>query len=115
MEDNNSFLVQQQQAIKRMQEMNKKATLNSTHKMPPAPPFVKTAFNQNNPAQKATKEEPVEKQADTLDNIVNSLNIPFLNTLKTDSDLSLILGIILILLSEKSDRLLLLALVYILL
>jgi hypothetical protein len=42
------------------------------------------------------------------------MNLPFLNNLKNDGDMGLVLGLLLILISEKSDRLLLLALLYIL-
>lgn len=45
----------------------------------------------------------------------SGFNLPFLDTLKRDPDMTLILGMILLLSSENSDRLLLLALLYILL
>ncbi len=116
MQDNNSFLLQQQQAIKRMQEMQGRAQKPAPHKMPPAPSFIKTEQKighesvDTNPPANQTKTE-----TDGLESIFSTLNIPFLNSLKTDSDISLILGIFLILLAEKSDRLLLIALLYILL
>ena len=43
------------------------------------------------------------------------MNIPVLNFLSTDKDAALIIGLLLILMSEKSDKMLLFALVYILL
>ena len=46
--------------------------------------------------------------------ILGSLNIPFLDSLSSDGDMSLILGLLLILMSEKTDKTLLFALVYIL-
>lgn len=116
MQDNNSFLLQQQQAIKRMQEMQGRAQKSNPHKMPPAPPFIKTeqassvASSENAPHTDAPQNQP-----DGLQSILSTLNIPILNSLKSDSDISLILGVLLILLAEKSDRLLLIALLYILL
>ena len=43
------------------------------------------------------------------------LDIPILNRLKSDGDLTLILGLLLLLLNEKADKRLLFALLYILL
>lgn len=43
------------------------------------------------------------------------MDIPILNFLSTDKDAALIIGLLLILMSEKSDKMLLFALVYILL
>lgn len=43
-----------------------------------------------------------------------SFEIPFLNSLLNDGDSSLIIGLLLILMSEKADKLLLFALIYIL-
>ena len=43
------------------------------------------------------------------------LGLPLLDKLKTDGDMTLIIGILLLLLSEKADKRLLFALVYILL
>ena len=42
-------------------------------------------------------------------------DIPILNRLKTDGDLTLVLGLLLLLLNEKADKRLLFALLYILL
>ncbi len=46
---------------------------------------------------------------------LSDLRIPGISNLNIDSDIALILGLVLILASEKSDRMLLLALLYILL
>lgn len=43
------------------------------------------------------------------------LDIPILNRLKSDGDLTLVLGLLLLLLNEKADKRLLFALLYILL
>ena len=68
--------------------------------------------NENNPP----KEVSVQKQNknDGINDFLNGMNLPFLNNLKNDGDMGLVLGLLLILISEKSDRLLLLALLYIL-
>ena len=87
----NDFSLRQQKAIEEMMKMNQKS---QTPKPQP-----------EKPPQKPTP------QPDFL----SSLNIPFLNDLKTDGDLTLILGLLLLLLNEKADKRLLFALLYILL
>ena len=59
------------------------------------------------------KEE--HKKTKTINNSPLGLNIPVLDFLSTDKDAALIIGLLLILMSEKSDKMLLFALVYILL
>lgn len=56
----------------------------------------------------------VKKSEHEKSGFLSNFNIPFLSGIGIDSDLALILGLILILSSEKSDKLLLLALLYIL-
>ena len=48
-------------------------------------------------------------------NLFSGIDIPILSKLKTDGDLTLILGLLLLLLNEKADKRLLFALLYILL
>lgn len=60
------------------------------------------------------KESAAPMKSDTS-SMFSLLNLPFLDKLKTDGDLTLIIGILLLLLSEKADKRLLFALVYILL
>lgn len=48
-------------------------------------------------------------------NSLLGIEIPILNRLKTDGDLTLVLGLLLLLLNEKADKRLLFALLYILL
>lgn len=57
-------------------------------------------------------EPPPEK---TQSNLFSGIDIPILSKLKTDGDLTLILGLLLLLLNEKADKRLLFALLYILL
>ena len=95
------FIIEQQKAIERMKKLAQNSS--NSKNIPPVPHFVKTE----------SKEIPNENSAFPFD--LSSLNIPFLDKLKTDKDMGLILGLMLILLCENSDKLLLLALAYILL
>jgi hypothetical protein len=129
-------------AIKRMQEMQAKSIYNKAEKpkskeqpqskaQPPKQssqpsqqqsqrPTSKTqqqqstqsAFWENAHSQIQPQPQPQSKQQS---NLLGGLNLPFLENLKTDGDLTLILGILLLLLSEKADKRLLFALIYILL
>lgn len=90
----NEFSRQQQDAINRMREMNKKSTNPPPdHNRRPPP-------------------KPQPKQQNSQDG--SRLELPFGNLFK-DKDTALILGLLLILYGEKADKMLLLALVYILL
>lgn len=84
------FAEQQREAIKRMRELNSQ----SVYKQPP---------------------KPAPPQQNKQESVFGGLNLPIFDKLKNDSDLTLILGILLLLLSEKSDKRLLFALIYILL
>lgn len=66
-----------------------------------------SSHNTPKKTQTATKNESV--------NLPGEINIPFLDLFKTDSDITLILGILLLILGEKADKRLLFALIYILL
>ncbi len=90
--NNNTFQKQQQEAVQRMREMNAR----STFKEPPPPEKTKEKPKQNN-------------------SLLGSLNLPLLDSFKKDGDATLILGILLLLFSEKADKRLLFALMYILL
>lgn len=87
----NTFQKQKQDAIRRMKEMNRKS---EGEPPPPKPP-----------------EKPPEKS----NSVFGGINLPFLDNLKSDGDATLILGILLLLFSEKADKKLLFALIYILL
>ena len=126
MEDN-EFARQSKEAVEKMREMSSRATGNNRgQNMPPVPPFVRLQGNrQNTPPQKSNTPPtetavPVNKpEAIKNDNqssgFLSGLNIPFLDMLSKDTDVSLIIGLLLILMSEKADKKLLFALVYILL
>ncbi|MBO5322003.1 MAG: hypothetical protein J6B22_05295 [Clostridia bacterium] len=87
--NNSEFERQRQNAVKEMREMNSKSTNTPPKKTIPPPPQRNFLFR-------------------------NNINLPFENLFK-DKETALILGLLLILYGEKADRLLLLALVYILL
>ncbi len=61
--------------------------------------------------QNAPQKTPPKPQSNSL----LGIDIPILNRLKTDGDLTLVLGLLLLLLNEKADNRLLFALLYILL
>lgn len=128
----NDFMRQQQAAVERMREMSRKATEAAAQPMPPVPPFVRlqnrrgVAQNQNAaaPQQQGPPPRPQsapmaeEKNEDDLPLPARKgglSSLPFLDLLGSDSDLPLIIGLLLILFSEKADKKLLFALIYILL
>lgn len=88
----NDFYRQQQSAVERMREMNSRSAFQ----------------NEKKPMQNIKPPKPKEHS------FLKGLNIPFLDSLSTDGDIALILGLLLILMSEKTDKMLLFALVYIL-
>ncbi len=107
--DDKDFMIEQQKAVQRMKEFaNRSSSLHNDGNMPPAPHFV--SFN------KSEKQNNETKPIDQIFNFGKSgLDIPLLNKLKTDKDSGLILALILILLCENTDKLTLIALLYILL
>ena len=113
----NDFMRQQQAAVERMREMSRKAAETPEQPMPPVPPFVRLqnrqsgAQNQSSPVTEETHAEdfPFPARKGGLS------SLPFLDMLGNDSDLPLIIGLLLILFSEKADKKLLFALIYILL
>ncbi len=86
---NSEFERQRENALKEMREINSKST--------------------NPPPKKPTTPPPQQNHL-----FGNGFDLPFQNLFK-DKETALILGLLLILYGEKADRLLLLALVYILL
>ena len=119
MAQNDSFAKRQEVAVEQMREMSRRAS-GGYPNMPPAPPFVKLpdrAQNNNTVKNTPKQTEPLPQnkhQSDGISTFLSGMNLPFLNNLKNDGDMALILGLLLILISEKSDRLLMLALLYIL-
>lgn len=114
----NEFMLKQQAAVERMREMNRRSqvTNSNPHKMPPVPSFVKV----NNTEKKEINQTPLpdfatEKPKNKPPVKTGGFGIDFIDNLLKDGDSVLILGLILILMSENSDKLLLFALIYILL
>ena len=120
--NDSEFMRQSQAAVERMREMNARSKIseNSRHKMPPSPPFVKlnggtreSNYIPPNPPPAPPperKENPPPKPSQN-----NGFGIPILDNLLKDGDSTLILGLLLVLMSENTDKMLLFALVYILL
>ncbi len=106
------FYLKQQAAVEHMRQMN----LRAQNK--PAETFKKPPTS-HSPNQQNTKSN------DTLNNskvnIKNSetnnsgFNLSFIESIFSDGDTTIIIGLLLLLMSEKADKLLLFALVYILL
>lgn len=127
------FLQQQMAAVERMREMNARSAFGSRspHQMPPVPSFVKVNDGRSNKGsnpvgQSAHPRTPQEntapdiippKNENTKTRSLNPINggIPFLDKILTDGDATLIIGLLLLLMSENADKKLLFALVYILL
>ena len=101
MSEDYGFTLEKQRAVERMRELNARAKYKHNASASTASPQHESSDNNRRFAA---------SQAD----FHTGINIPFLSDLTTDSDISLILGLALLLLSEKSDKLLLLALLYIL-
>lgn len=93
--DSDGFDIQKQRAIERMRELNSRSKNTKV-----------TAQNRQNGRQTAT-----------IDFLPHNtpFKIPILDGLGSDPDISLILGLLLLLYFDSTDKLLLLALVYILL
>ncbi|MBE6727261.1 MAG: hypothetical protein E7562_01285 [Ruminococcaceae bacterium] len=125
--DNSDFLLEQQRAVERMMEMHGRAAHSPNHQMPPTPSFVRMPSSQQNQSfQNQTNHHSEDALTDTLiptpkprvDEVGSSNEglkpvFSFLERLRTEKDLPLILGLLLILWSEKADRYLMMALLYI--
>lgn len=127
----NDFLRDSRAAVERMREMNSRSKFQDggSRRMPPVPPFVKIPNGNANEKysdrvdsanDRERRSEPEQTTPPKTDGAQGSggsptLGLPFLSSLGKDSDATLILGLLLILFSEKADKLLLFALVYILL
>ena len=122
------FILERNAAVRRMQEMNTRSKIseNSQHKMPPSPAFVKVNGNSIPPSQSAVSPAAQTREKHTEQNKNNktqgenqksggSFGIPLLDNLLKDGDSTLIIGLLLILMSENTDKILLFALIYILL
>ena len=123
----NDFMRRRQDAVERMREMSRKAAESSAQPMPPMPPFVRLQNRENHPQSQgsAASQQSVQtgsqaSPASNEDSLPHTRkgglsSLPFLDMLNIDGDLPLIIGLLLILFSEKADKKLLFALIYILL
>lgn len=126
----NDFMRQQQAAVERMREMSRKAAETPEQPMPPVPPFVRLQNRRDMPqsSQMPRQNTPPAAQNNAVPQNETGENnflfpakkgglssLPFLDMLGSDGDLPLIIGLLLILFSEKADKKLLFALIYILL
>ena len=123
----NDFMRRRQDAVERMREMSRKAAESSAQPMPPMPPFVRLQNRENQPqsqgsaaSQQSVQTGPQASPASNEDSLPPARkgglsSLPFLDLLNIDGDLPLIIGLLLILFSEKADKKLLFALIYILL
>ena len=124
----NEFMRQQQDAVERMREMSSRAApIGTNQPMPPVPPFVRVQQNRGGGRTQQSYQHNAEPQPDrrrgaqkAVQNsgqsggLFGGLNLPFLDMLSNEGDISLIIGLLLILMSEKADKKLLFALIYIL-
>lgn len=123
----NDFMRRRQDAVERMREMSRKAAESSAQPMPPMPPFVRLQNRENQAqsqgsaaSQQSVQTGPQASPASNEDSLPHTRkgglsSLPFLDLLNIDGDLPLIIGLLLILFSEKADKKLLFALIYILL
>ncbi len=123
----NDFMRRQQDAVERMREMSRKAAESPAQPMPPMPPFVRLQNRENQPqsqgsvaSQQSVQTGPQASPASNEDSLPHTRkgglsSLPFLDMQNIDGDLPLIIGLLLILFSEKADKKLLFALIYILL
>lgn len=103
MAQNNDFFLEKQKAVERMKEFQARSR-RAPDGMPPTPSFV-SAGRRHTPHDVGNS--PPSKP------LIPGLDLSFLSG--DDPDVSLLLGLFLLLKSENSDRLLLYALLYILL
>ena len=121
----NDFMRRRQDAVERMREMSRKAAESSAQPMPPMPPFVRLQNRENQAqsqgsaaSQQSVQTGPQASPASNEDSLPHTRkgglsSLPFLDMLNIDGDLPLIIGLLLILFSEKADKKLLFALIYI--
>lgn len=111
----NDFMRQQQAAVERMREMSAKAVRNDNRPMPPVPPFVKLQGRTEPAPAPAPEPRPIPESVSRPHREAGPLIPKLLESFKTDGDLPLILGLLLLLIGEGADKKLLFALIYILL
>lgn len=107
-----------QRAAERVREMHKRATVSGKNsQMPPAPDFVRVnnASAQRSQSSVPARPEHKKETAPRKSGAGKLLQMLNFKGLEIDGDISLLLGILLLLSGENDDELLMLALVYIML
>ncbi len=103
-------------AAERVRELSRRSSVNTPpHAMPPTPDFVNVNRRQQPSPPPPTPEKTVDspsKRAPAVNSLFKMINF---KNLEIDSDVSLILGILLLLSSDKTDEILSMALLYIML
>lgn len=124
-EPNREFIQRQEEALAQMRRMQRAAQKGS-NSMPPSPAFLKvgegSAKPYDTPKMPVSEEKTCENKSDGgikgfAEGILSGggeFLDSFLDKIGADPDILLIIGLLLILGAEKSDKLLLLALLYIL-
>ena len=108
-------------AVAQMREMNARAGGTGKNGAPTGPSLRRTGRQNGGAKTEETytpptpEAPPVPPKRPNGDGLFGGLDLPFLERLRSEGDLALILGLLLILLSERSDKKLLFALLYILL
>ena len=128
----NEFISQQRAAVERMREMNNRSRFSNdnTRKKPSDnfrnskekpinkndnTPHNNSSFQNNNkPPIAQNQEQKKQKSNPPFPFLGNSGPLSFLDIFNKDGDSALIIGLLLILMSEKADKMLIFALVYIL-
>jgi hypothetical protein len=122
--NNSEFYLKQQAAVQRMREMSSQAKIKNDavqKKSAQTPQVNNSSFSseftiksQSHIPESSSSGGTARSSSETTKSYQNKLNIPFLDSLFRDGDSTIIIGLLLILMSEKSDKLLLFALIYIL-
>ncbi len=106
------FMENRQAAMDKMREMNSRSRYKNEPHSPHFEQKEKTAqakaYSQPHQPKKITQPQPKGQRE-------GGMKLPFLDNLLNDGDSTLILGLLLLLMSEKADKTLIFALVYILL
>ena len=115
----NDFARRQQLAVEQMRQMNSKANGKSDFKKhhPSSLNEINQKEKQNNteqPNQIKNAQNNSKKPTRQQDNFLNNLGLPLGDILLKEKDTALIIGLLLILMSENTDKILLFALIYIL-
>ena len=105
----------QADAIRKMRELNSKSMVNQGNNIPPIPNFLRMNSSNSKPEKSVEEMPQTTPSQKPLSKGFNLLKMLNLENFKMDSDFTVIIAMILLLSSEDSDEILLLALLYIML